>query len=303
MQKIKLLFCFCLLGIIQLEAQDKVKPIPIGTITSLTRSIDNKPIFDIECDSAGNFSEYSGAESFNIDISIRKQMDYDLHDYAGHGSEVAILEGTFVNGKKESLWRKYVLRTKPLREETYKDGLLHGVSRVFSDDGKLLYQTIFINGTGYYKEYYNDNKQLFLEGEVQNGKREGEWLYYFKTGDYSRIENYKNGQLHGSYKIFSIDGKILYSTEFKNGTGWYRSFDICTNELLEEGLLQNNYRKGEWKYIEYYTNQHSEIREKIEKKIIETKDSPENMRMHHNLIEIVYLDGKVYYINASDVKR
>ena len=61
----------------------------------------------------------------------------------------------------------------------------------------MLYKSKFINGTGYYKDYCYRTSQIKEEGNMINGKKEGEWKVYFldSVSNSYRIENYKNGEL------------------------------------------------------------------------------------------------------------
>lgn len=259
-------------------------------------STGDKPVTGIKCPAPGEFwSSAVSSGTFIVKISV--------HDGAGDGGTVGgaflgYLEGVFMDGKKESLWKKYGTGPAPLREDTYKDGLLHGDCRVFSEDGELLYREIFVNGTGNYKEYYheyNDDWHLLLEGRLQSGKREGEWKYYFESGSLSHMETYKDGVLHGPYKVFNQEGKLLYSTEFKEGTGLYKSFDTNPvrpsekDRLLEEGRMEKSLRVGEW----------TKRDNGVVRQVTYTPDSPENTSMRHNLIQTVYFNGKAYNVHAS----
>jgi len=80
-----------------------------------------------------------------------------------------------------------------LKIANYKDGILDGRYIILKKD--TLYSTTFINGTGYYKDYYPDGT-LWIEGQVVNGYRQGEWKNYeTKNGKHIRvlIQNYNNG--------------------------------------------------------------------------------------------------------------
>ncbi len=70
------------------------------------------------------------------------------------------------------------------------------------------------------------------EGYVQNGKQEGLWKskrnYFLKDKENKeyifREEYFKNGLRDSIYKIYDKEGKIIYSTYFKNGTGKEKDF-------------------------------------------------------------------------------
>ncbi|OOV16915.1 toxin-antitoxin system YwqK family antitoxin [Flavobacterium sp. LM4] len=70
------------------------------------------------------------------------------------------------------------------------------------------------------------------EGYVHNGKQEGLWKskrnYFLKDKENKeyifREEYFKNGLRDSIYKIYDKEGKIIYSTYFKNGTGKEKDF-------------------------------------------------------------------------------
>lgn len=54
------------------------------------------------------------------------------------------------------------------------------------------YNTKFIKGNGFWKDYYSINRKYFLkeEGEVRNNFKFGEWKYYNKKGKIDSIKTY-----------------------------------------------------------------------------------------------------------------
>lgn len=207
-------------------------------------------------------------------------------------------------------------------EETYHNGLLHGVRRTI-----FTHNYFFVNGTGYYVDYYNEDRQVFVKGELIDGKRDGVWKTYFKSRQVRHIENYKDGMLegkritffesgqiqfeehyknnllHGKYEAYDKKGNVLYTTVFVNGTGWYKSYDVETKKIKEDGRFRNGYRVGDWVETSYYTPDGEKQERRVRKVKKYTKDSPENRHLTHKLIETVYDDGNIYHVYASTPER
>lgn len=292
-------------------------------ITVLKTSDANGVVKTIKYDKDGWFHEIKTSILFKM---IRNEsFKIMIDDLEEHSPAIADIEGVILNGKKESVWRKSIGNIV-LREETYHDNVLHGISRVFSFKGKLLFQAFFENGTGFYVDYYtHDIEQIFVKGNLIKGKRNGLWLTYFKSGQIRFEENYKDdllqgkkttyfesGQiefeehykdnlLHGTYTSYDKEGNVLYTTQFINGSGLYKSYDLKYQRVIEEGQLENGYRIGEWvkKYYDFiYIDKNVEERVYKSRKIY-TKDSPENIHLTHKLIEIVYYNGNIIYIYAG----
>lgn len=69
---------------------------------------------------------------------------------------------------------------------------------------------------GYYLFFSDSNQtQLLMEGELENGLRQGLWKYYNSGSLYSSC-NYANGRLNGLYEIFNPDGSVALSMQMFN---------------------------------------------------------------------------------------
>ncbi|MCC8020324.1 MAG: hypothetical protein LIO85_11225 [Rikenellaceae bacterium] len=191
--------------------------------------------------------------TFYFDESIYKDADtIHISDINEHIYDwVGNIRGTFINGVKEGLWEKFSTgyvegehkHTKVI-DESYKDGVLNGRRTVYDLNGRYLGQTIFVNGTGMYDDYYYDIGKIAVSGFMVYGKRHGWWRYYNREGVIIREEYYKHGLLHGPFTVYDNSGTIVYETRFVNGTGEYREYQ---NEVLRErGRMVDGMRVGEW---------------------------------------------------------
>ena len=54
-------------------------------------------------------------------------------------------------------------------------------------------------------------------GEVRNGKREGEWLIYYDNGQLLEKVNVKNGKLDGEHVWYYDNGQLRGKQNYKNG--------------------------------------------------------------------------------------
>lgn len=226
------------------------------------------------------------------------------NDIIQHPNYIATVKGIFINSKKNGLWRKYIWAIggdRLLIEESYNNGLLHGVRRIFDISGKEIDRTIFIEGTGRYREYYTGTNQNLMEGLLLHGKRNGTWLHYSKKGNCQKIENYKNGILHGEYKVFTDNNELtLYETIFKDGTGYYKSYNDV-GELTEEGMVENGFRIGKWIENFYYIDKYDDRRKHTQLLSTYTKESPIN-KINDNLIDVFFINEKPFYIKALERK-
>jgi len=70
--------------------------------------------------------------------------------------------------------------------------------------------------TGKYIDYYNNGK-ILGEGNLLNGKSEGELIVYFKNGNKKSIGYYKDGVLHGKLKEYYKNSALMQEREYVNG--------------------------------------------------------------------------------------
>ena len=127
---------------------------------------------------------------------------------------------------------QYYDNNEKWEERHYKNGVLDGEQITWDKNGKIIYKTVFKNGTGTDKIYgfYGD---LRRETKYSGGSviKESE---YYKNGKKAFEKNYKNDILDGNFIIWNKDGKIIYNTIFKDGTGTERSLYQDDQNFYEE---------------------------------------------------------------------
>jgi len=115
----------------------------------------------------------------------------------------------------------------PLTETKYKNGLLHGETKEYHDNGRLAKLDMYKEGHlhGEIKKYYKNGR---LEELItyKDGKREGAMKCYYTNGALKIDSLYKNGRVDGLQKIYYKTGELWSETKYKNGeliveTRWY----------------------------------------------------------------------------------
>lgn len=124
-------------------------------------------------------------------------------------------EGTYVDRKKDGLWKYYDIAGYVLTTEQYEDGILNGDAYVYYEDSTVTERSSYINGElhGTYErftedgkkmerltywrgqrhgiaEFYNTNGGIFIKGIYRNGLKDSLWTYYNGYGDITRQEDY-----------------------------------------------------------------------------------------------------------------
>lgn len=139
----------------------------------------------------------------------------------------------------------HILKDTPSSEIQYKDGLKHGLSRVYHFNKRLRGGSPFPEDT-HIKDIVQE------ECEYSEGKKNGFRKLYDKQGGILIRENYKNDQLHGLVYVYGDrskeirgnfqEGKLVPYTK-KDDEG-NLLFELFWKKDKEGGLI----KKGTWKY-------------------------------------------------------
>lgn len=129
----------------------------------------------------------------------------------GHGlykayypnNESVFETGEIENGLREGTWKTYYESSSALFvESNYSKGKLNGVQNSYFESG-----------------------QLYTSGEMKDGLREGEWVWYYESGNISSTANFVADKKEGKQIMWSETGEKTKEEHYKNG------------ELKEEKLL------------------------------------------------------------------
>lgn len=97
---------------------------------------------------------------------------------------------------------------------------------------------------------YYDNGEKKAEGKVKNDKEQGEWTYWYESGQVESVQLYENGELNGPAKWYFPDGKLKKEGGYENGLGqgdW--TFYYPNGQVLSKGKYFHNKMTGKW--VEY----------------------------------------------------
>jgi antitoxin component YwqK of YwqJK toxin-antitoxin module len=168
-------------------------------------------------------------------------------------------QATYVRGKPMNCkYRSIYPNGKTEWEYVYKDSLIDGVAKQYSEDGKIQQEMNYVKGilNGSYKQYYEDGK-IQQDANYKNGLWDGGLKGYYKNGILRVDCVYRDGKLwnitvynmpdgkpaacslkdgNGQVKRYYDDGKIKEDVNFKNGVqdGEYKSY-------YENGTLWSDY--------------------------------------------------------------
>ncbi len=142
----------------------------------------------------------------------------------------------------EGEWKCFTPAGQIKGECTYREGVLHGPSRLYHKNGQCLSESWFYCGLQHGQTArYNRRGALLAVERYVAGKREGSQVYYYPDGTLKTTLEYKEGKLEGAAHLFWADGTQKRSASFQNGQreGWDRIWGQA-GALLSEG----EYKEG-----------------------------------------------------------
>jgi len=112
-------------------------------------------------------------------------------------------------------------------EDTYSDGSPKRVC-IYKGRGE---NREMIRETTYY-----ENKQMQMDGEFRDGKRNGIWVSWYMNGKKWSEGAFRNGKSEGRRVTYFENGKVRYEGEYKNDRriGKWRFYDEMGKLLAEQ---------------------------------------------------------------------
>jgi antitoxin component YwqK of YwqJK toxin-antitoxin module len=178
----------------------------------------NKPV--------GKFTRYykTGkvfSEAFFYDNS--KYSTTKMYNNAGF----VIAKGRYAEQQRDSIWHFFLDNGKPISQDSYKEGVLHGESRTFFFPSSTLHEIVnYKEGKkhGLYEKYYTDGRirlrAMYCDGVLCDTMR-----VFYPSGRVESEIPYVNDLRHGVEKNYSETGKVTSSVPYENG--------ICTDPAVE----------------------------------------------------------------------
>lgn len=88
--------------------------------------------------------------------------------------------------------------------------------------------------------HYFPGKKKYVEGNLKNNLRDGQWRSYFIDGKVNSEGFYVQGKENGTYKVYRETGKPYYVGHYNMGIcdGEWRFYDV--NGLLERKMIADS---------------------------------------------------------------
>jgi len=154
------------------------------------------------------------------------------------------MEGDYVNGKKQGIWKNYYASGNVYSSGNYENDEAVGQWKYFFEDGSINASGEFVSGKkhGYWSAYSTAGK---LKSEITYNGGSGEYREYYAGGKL-KVKGYiLEGKNHGPWKYFYEDGKLEGECEFIKGKGNYTGY-YPSGALQTKGMIEDDLRVDTW---------------------------------------------------------
>lgn len=203
------------------------------------------------------------------------------------------------NGERDGVWRKYYNNKRIRYQGEFNHGKEVGVFKYFSaansdhpvvikkyNPNNSIAEVSFYTLSGFLESkgnmkgknrvgkwffYHEDGKTVMSEENYTNGKLDGEYKTFYKTGKSTEVAYYRDGLLDSVYKKYSIKGHLYQHFTYKAGklNGKVVYYSRKTGSLTTKGAFKDDVRVGIWEnYVDgelISTEQPNKKKERIKK--------------------------------------
>jgi antitoxin component YwqK of YwqJK toxin-antitoxin module len=147
-------------------------------------------------------------------------------------------EGNYLNQKKDSIWKYFDDKGKLIKQESFKEGVKHGMFLTYYSNGKVAEEENYEHGkkTGLWMQYYENGKKK-LEAELSNGMRNGKFYMYYETGRIKVVGRYLNDMRDKTWVFYDEKGAEVMTVLYDKGK--------ATNEDDFDDAQQKEFREYE----------------------------------------------------------
>ncbi|GAB4297975.1 MAG: hypothetical protein Kow0068_22040 [Marinilabiliales bacterium] len=112
-----------------------------------------------------------------------------------------------------------VLFTQSNIKKIYLSDVNYFTPKVFiNDDGYETYEYELNENIpdAYYKVYYKEDfSTLYMEGAIENNKKEGVWIFYNEFGKLKCKTEYHSGEKNGLEKKYDLNGNLIETSNYE----------------------------------------------------------------------------------------
>jgi antitoxin component YwqK of YwqJK toxin-antitoxin module len=204
----------------------------------------------------GYFREYSPTgmitkQNFYREGIVNKEVEAQLNKTADvvvktREDGTLLSKGSLIDGKPVGIHREFDEKGNVISASEYdENGVLLGKG-IMTNEGKRV---------GEWSFFYSDGT-VKSKGKFTDNKRSGEWQFYFENGSKEQIGNYTNGLPEGKWNWFYPNGNARRSGFYLRGKeeGYFVEFGI-NQDTLSAGKYISGMKMDNWTEV---VNDHTE---------------------------------------------
>lgn len=163
---------------------------------------------------------------FLLDMLIT-QGNYDIDDdgtfkiYYTDADQLVMAEGKFIDNREEGLWKYYYKSGNLWATVPYHRGKADGRVIVYYDQSepktKIICEYVEGKRDGQYIEFYRSGKTK-VKFIYKNDKLNGEALYFYESGNLKIEGLFKDGEKDGKWKYYTELGEVIDREKWKKGS-------------------------------------------------------------------------------------
>lgn len=195
--------------------------------------------------------EYKDYGHFQSSIRVGKWRDWDNK---GNLIKINHFQNNELHGSQIEFYENGQIKV----EEFYKNGERDSTLTEYHSNGQIFRQVRFTQGEFIEKnpnhEYYS-NGRIKGKGNLEQGRKEGLWRYYFETGEKESEGNYGTyvyGHEHGDLYFYHKQGlwKYWYPNGKLKAVGTYDDMQIQDMDFGSDPNIGLGVRNDDWKYFD-----------------------------------------------------
>jgi antitoxin component YwqK of YwqJK toxin-antitoxin module len=276
-----------------------------------------------------NNKKHGNSKEWYPDGNIKLQGKYNNGKEEGkwfswHPNGNKRSEGLFVSGMREGIWMTWHANGKTEEKAFYKDGKKDGKWTSWYPNGNKRQEGGFVSGIkrGKWITWYGDGNSKMEEveykmgapvsspsryspsgeqiltggvGRFKDGRREGEWIFYYPSGKERMRAEYSDNRLNGKLISWQENGlkdkEETYHLDKKDGPAIYYFAD---GRIKANGVYKNDKRDGVWKTLNRFGEQSLEL---FKENIPIPMPVPGNVNLRYFVDKSVAINGANYVIN------
>ena len=165
--------------------------------------------------------------------NLKNGLHFATYPADSKGEKIKAIEATFKDDLLEGPFKEYSERGQIFAETVYAAGKKEGTSIIFSEDGTISITVEFFNDkqNGMMVEFYpkskGDNDEnlggnfkcgpVYRETYFFDDMREGEERTYHRNGNFASIFLYENDRLSGLSQAWNEEGVLVFEAEYIDG--------------------------------------------------------------------------------------